>query len=67
MAKGKQASVDVDKLGVCARHEYLMATDQEYRDRALTPPGGLAPGEGGKEPDPIPGEDAVPAAILAAG
>lgn len=50
-AKGKTAEADVDSMGVATRHHYLMANDEEYRKRALTPPGGLAPGEGDKDDD----------------
>lgn len=35
--------VDVNDLGVVARHHYLMANDEEYRASALTPPGGDKP------------------------
>jgi len=58
--------VDVEKLGVCTRHDLLVATDQEYRDACLTPQGGTAPGEGDKPADPVPGIDAVDKAALAA-
>lgn len=59
--------VDPDNLGVLSRHDLLMQTDQEYRDEALTPPGGKAPGEGGKAEDPIPDEPVYPAGAVAAG
>jgi hypothetical protein len=48
--------VKVSELGVSTRHHLLMDTDQDYRDACLTPPGGYAPGEHGKDPDPVPGE-----------
>jgi hypothetical protein len=35
--------IDVTELGVLSRHRYRMANDKEYRERALTPPGGEAP------------------------
>lgn len=35
--------VNVDDLGVLARHHFRMANDEEYRRRALTPPGGQEP------------------------
>lgn len=57
MAKDTQkvtVEVDVNDLGVVSRHHFLMANDQDYRDRALTPPGGKAPGEDGKPADPVP-------------
>ena len=56
MAKPDKITVEVnpDELGVLAKHDYLMANDQKYRDEALTPPGGYAPGEHGKEPSPTP-------------
>jgi hypothetical protein len=69
MAKDKHkftVEVDVDDLGVASKHEFLMANDQDYRDAALTPPGGKAPGEGGKEPDPIPEGSGLNAASLVA-
>lgn len=56
--------VDVDDLGVLARHHYRMANDQEYRDRALTPPGGKAPGEGGKPASPTPDGNGLTASAL---
>lgn len=60
-------TVDRSKLGVLTEHRVRMATDQEYRDRALTPPGGKAPGEGGKEPDKVPGDvPAIPGVIASA-
>jgi hypothetical protein len=44
-----------------------METDQEYRDRALTPPGGIAPGEGDKPKDKISGDvPAVPGVLAGA-
>lgn len=58
--------VKPDNLGVLAKHDLLMQTDQEYRDEALTPPGGKAPGEGGKPEDPIPDEPSIPAGAVAA-
>jgi len=57
MPKDKEkvtVEVDVEDLGVVSRHHYLMANDQEYRDEALTPPGGKAPGEGDKPESPVP-------------
>jgi len=69
MAKNKQSiSVEVDpaKAGVVTRHHLRMETDQEYRDNALTPPGGKAPGEAGKDPMPTPNEPTVTPAVLAA-
>jgi hypothetical protein len=68
MAKDNTITIEIDpdKLGVCARHEFLVATDQEYRNAALTPQGGLAPGEGGKPEDPVPGTDALNSAAFAA-
>jgi hypothetical protein len=35
--------IDTDDLGVVSHHRYRMATDEDYRARALTPPGGQAP------------------------
>lgn len=58
--------VDVDDLGVASRHHFRMANDQDYRDRALTPPGGLAPGEGDKDKDPTPDGNGLNAASLVA-
>lgn len=66
MAKNSNSiSVEInpDDLGVASRHHFLMATDQDYRDRALTPPGGKAPGEGDKPADKVSGDAPVPAAI----
>ncbi|MEJ7787692.1 MAG: hypothetical protein WKF96_23060 [Solirubrobacteraceae bacterium] len=56
MAKTEKITVEVDpsQLGVASQHHYRMANDQEYRDRALTPPSGKAPGEGDKPADPVP-------------
>jgi hypothetical protein len=48
MTSSLTVTVDVDKLGVVSKHQAKMATDQTYRNRALTPPGGNAPGSGGK-------------------
>lgn len=70
MAKKKfSVEVDPDQLGVASRHHFLMANDQDYRDAALTPPGGKAPGEGGKDPMPTSEVDAGlnPASLVAAG
>lgn len=59
--------VDPDNLGVLAKHHYRMANDQDYRDNALTPPGGKAPGEGDKPADPVPDErNGLTAAALVA-
>jgi hypothetical protein len=58
--------VDPDNLGVTARHHFLMANDQDYRDRALTPPGGKAPGEDGKPENPTPEGSGLTAAALVA-
>lgn len=72
MAKNKsksvsvEVSVDPDELGVLSRHKVLMANDQEYRDRALTPPGGKAPGEDGKPESPVPDSSGIPAGALVA-
>jgi hypothetical protein len=60
-------SVNPDDLGVLSKHDLLMQTDQEYRDEALTPPGGKAPGEGDKPADPIPDDPILPAGAIAAG
>jgi hypothetical protein len=54
--------VDPDKLGVLQRHDFLMATDEDYRKEALTPPGGYAPGEKGK-PEDQPSGDASAAVV----
>lgn len=56
--------VDPDELGVVSRHHFRMANDQEYRDRALTPPGGKAPGEDGKPESPTPDSDGLTAGAL---
>ena len=48
--------VQKDDLGVLTRHRVRMATEQDYRDRALTPPGGNAPGEGDKPKDEASGD-----------
>lgn len=70
MAKTKTTKVtvevDPDELGVLAAHHFRMANDQDYRDRALTPPGGLAPGEGGKVEDPTPDDSGLTASALVA-
>lgn len=68
MAKDKiTVQVDPDGLGVTSRHHYRMANDQDYRDRALTPPGGKAPGEGDKPAAPTPdGSGLTAAAVVAA-
>ena len=68
MAKDNTITVEVDpdNLGVASRHHYLMANDQDYRDRALTPPGGVAPGEGEKPEDPTPEGNGLTAASLVA-
>jgi hypothetical protein len=58
--------VDVDDLGVLAKHHYRMANDQEYRDNALTPPGGKAPGEGSKPASPTPDHNGLTASALVA-
>jgi len=58
--------VDPDDLGVLSRHDYKMANDQDYRDEALTPPGGKAPGEDGKDEAPLPDHDGVSANALVA-
>ena len=55
--------IDVDNLGVLQRHDFLMATDEDYRKEALTPPGGKAPGEAGKPEDPPSGD--VPTGVVA--
>lgn len=60
------AEVDVNDLGVLGRHHARMANDQDYRDRALTPPGGKAPGEDGKPESPLPEGHGVPDATLVA-
>jgi hypothetical protein len=60
-------TVDTDNLGVLTKHRVRMQTDQDYRDRALTPPGGNAPGEGGKTPDKASGDvPAIPGVIAGA-
>lgn len=68
MAKDKTETITVevnpDNLGVLARHHFRMANDQEYRDRALTPPGGKAPGEDGKPESPTPDGNGLTAAAL---
>ena len=68
MAKDKTEKITVevnpDDLGVVSRHHFLMANDQEYRDRALTPPGGKAPGEGDKPESPTPDSSGLTAAAL---
>ena len=69
MAKDKHkftVEVDADDLGVCTKHDFLMANDQDYRHAALTPPGGHAPGTGGKEPEPCPDGSGLSAASLVA-
>lgn len=70
MAKSKSEKITVevnpDDLGVVSRHHFLMANDQDYRDRALTPPGGLAPGEGDKDKDPTPDASGITAGALVA-
>lgn len=56
--------VPLDDLGVLTRHRVRMQTDQDYRDRALTPPGGIAPGEGDKPADKASGDvPAIPGTI----
>ena len=66
--KGEKVTVEVnpDELGVASRHHFRMANDQDYRDRALTPPGGLAPGEGDKPDDPTPDDSGLTAGALVA-
>ena len=67
MPKDKEkvtVEVDVEDLGVVSRHHYLMANDQEYRDEALTPPGGKAPGEGDKPESPTPDHNGLTAGAL---
>lgn len=69
MAKNTEkvtVEIDPDDLGVASRHHFLMANDQEYRDLALTPPGGNAPGEAGKDEQPTPDSHGVTAGALAA-
>lgn len=67
MAKDKiTVEVDVDDLGVLAKHHYRMANDQDYRDNALTPPGGKAPGEGDKPASPAPDGHGLSASALVA-
>lgn len=56
--------IDTDDLGVASRHHFLMANDQDYRDRALTPPGGKAPGEDDKPANPTPDHDGITASTL---
>jgi hypothetical protein len=66
MAKKDTLTLEVnpDDLGVLSKHRVLMQTDQEYRDRALTPPGGYAPGEAGKDKDEVSGDvPAIPGVI----
>lgn len=65
---GDKITVEVDayNLGVVSRHHYRMANDQEYRDAALTPPGGNAPGEAGKDPAPTPDHSGLSASALVA-
>lgn len=66
--KGKTkvaVEIDEDNLGVATRHRFKMANDPEYRDRALTPPGGKAPGEDGKADAPLPEGHGLPANVLA--
>ena len=67
-AKTEKVTVEVDpsELGVLSRHAYRMANDQDYRDAALTPPGGLKPGEGGKPASPTPDRSGINPAVLAA-
>jgi hypothetical protein len=60
-----EVEVDESKLGLSTRHRHKMATDQKYRDRALTPPGGKAPGEDGKADAPLPDGHGLPANVLA--
>ena len=60
-------TVDPDDLGVLTKHRLLMETDQDYRDRALTPPGGKAPGEGDKPADKVSGDVPAIPGIIAAG
>lgn len=55
MSSSLTITVDVDSLGVVARHHAKMATDQSYRNAALTPPGGKAPGSGGKPASTVSG------------
>lgn len=70
MAKSKNekvtVEVDPDDLGVLSRHQFRMANDQDYRDRALTPPGGKAPGEDEKPSSPTPDRSGLTAAALVA-
>lgn len=69
MAKNEKITleVDPDNLGVLTKHRVRMETDQDYRDRALTPPGGLAPGDGGKDEDKVSGDvPAIPGVLAAA-
>lgn len=58
--------VDPNELGVLTRHHFLMANDQDYRNEALTPPGGKAPGEDGKPEAPLPDGDGLTPAVIAA-
>lgn len=59
--------VDQENLGVATRHHVRMQTDQDYRDRALTPPGGNAPGEADKPSDEVSGDvPAIPGVIASA-
>lgn len=57
--------VDPADLGVTSRHHHRMANDEEYRNRALTPPGGFGPGEEGKAESPLPEGHGLPANVLA--
>lgn len=60
--------VDVEELGVASRHHFLMANDEDYRKAALTPPGGNAPGEAGKDESPPPDDQhgITPTALVGA-
>lgn len=70
MAKSKTekvtVEVDPEDLGVVSRHHFLMANDEDYRTRALTPPGGLAPGEGDKSAVELPDGNGLTSASLVA-
>lgn len=59
--------VDERELGVVTRHHVRKETDQAYRDRFLTPPGGVAPGEGDKPADEISGDVPAVPGVVAAG
>lgn len=69
MAKNHKITleVDPDNLGVATRHHVRMATDQDYRNRTLTPQGGVAPGEGDKDKDEASGDVPAVPGVLAAG